>query len=72
MPGHFFSFAKFFRDMSAMSSRRVKSKKAAENLIKSEDPKDLERRIFVGNLPTDKMSRHDFETQFSKYGAITG
>ncbi|XP_040186131.1 nuclear receptor coactivator 5 isoform X2 [Rana temporaria] len=57
--------------MSAMSSRRGKSKKAAENLIKSEDPKDLERRIFVGNLPSDKMSRNDFETLFSKYGAIT-
>ncbi|XP_077315367.1 nuclear receptor coactivator 5 isoform X1 [Lithobates pipiens] len=54
-----------------MSSRRVKTKKASENLTKSEDPKDLDRRIFVGNLPTDQMSRHDFETLFSKYGAIT-
>ncbi|CAI9535815.1 unnamed protein product [Staurois parvus] len=58
--------------MSAMSSQRDnKRKKASENLTKSDDPSDLDRRLFVGNLPTNQMSRQDFESLFSKYGEIT-
>lgn len=55
-----------------MSARRDKSKKIIGNQIKSDDPVDIDRRIFVGHLPTDQMSRHDLESLFSKYGEITG
>lgn len=38
----------------------------------SNDPKDLERRIFVGNLPTSDMEKKDLEDMFNQYGKITG
>ncbi|XP_022060075.1 nuclear receptor coactivator 5 isoform X2 [Acanthochromis polyacanthus] len=38
----------------------------------SNDPKDLERRIFVGNLPTSDMEKKDLEDLFSPYGKIVG
>ncbi|XP_074497202.1 nuclear receptor coactivator 5 isoform X3 [Sebastes fasciatus] len=38
----------------------------------SNDPRDLERRIFVGNLPTSDMSKKDLEELFSQYGKIIG
>ncbi|KAM9372180.1 nuclear receptor coactivator 5 [Phaethornis superciliosus] len=46
------------------------------NSIKESDftnsthPQDLERRLFVGNLPTDHMTREEMEEIFSKYGKI--
>ncbi|XP_075033826.1 nuclear receptor coactivator 5 isoform X2 [Mixophyes fleayi] len=43
-----------------------------KNRTDSEDPNDLDRRIFVGNLPTNQMSREDMEGLFSKYGKISG
>ncbi|XP_010121021.1 PREDICTED: nuclear receptor coactivator 5 [Chlamydotis macqueenii] len=36
----------------------------------STNPHDLERRLFVGNLPTDHMTREEMEEIFSKYGKI--
>ncbi|KYO28594.1 nuclear receptor coactivator 5 [Alligator mississippiensis] len=36
----------------------------------SANPQDLERRLFVGNLPTDHMTREEMEEIFSKYGKI--
>ncbi|XP_058706271.1 nuclear receptor coactivator 5 isoform X1 [Poecile atricapillus] len=36
----------------------------------STNPQDLERRLFVGNLPTDHMTREEMEEIFSKYGKI--
>lgn len=38
----------------------------------SNDPRDLERRIFVGNLPTSDMEKKDLEDLFSPYGKIVG
>ena len=38
----------------------------------STNPQDLERRLFVGNLPTDHMTREEMEEIFSKYGKIRG
>ncbi|XP_068615694.1 nuclear receptor coactivator 5-like [Brachionichthys hirsutus] len=38
----------------------------------SNDPRDLERRIFVGNLPTSDMTTKDLDEMFSPYGKITG
>ncbi|XP_072237828.1 nuclear receptor coactivator 5 isoform X2 [Leuresthes tenuis] len=38
----------------------------------SNDPRDLERRIFVGNLPTSDMENKDLEGLFSPYGKIVG
>ncbi|XP_010080786.1 PREDICTED: RNA-binding protein Raly-like [Pterocles gutturalis] len=36
----------------------------------STNPQDLERRLFIGNLPTDHMTREEMEEIFSKYGTI--
>ncbi|XP_054029318.1 nuclear receptor coactivator 5 isoform X2 [Dryobates pubescens] len=36
----------------------------------STNPQDLERRLFVGNLPTDNMTREEMEEIFAKYGKI--
>ncbi|XP_054472772.1 nuclear receptor coactivator 5 isoform X3 [Anoplopoma fimbria] len=38
----------------------------------SNDPRDLERRIFVGNLPTSDMEKKELEDLFSPYGKIIG
>ncbi|XP_074524720.1 nuclear receptor coactivator 5 isoform X2 [Halichoeres trimaculatus] len=38
----------------------------------SNDPRDLERRIFVGNLPTSDMTKKDLEDMFSPYGKVVG
>ncbi|XP_056406357.1 nuclear receptor coactivator 5 [Hyla sarda] len=60
----------FHWDLSNMSHRR-KSASPSRNRTDSDDPKDLDRRIFVGNLPTDSMNREEMEIMFSKYGKIT-
>lgn len=54
-----------------MSRRRNKSTSPSRSRTDSDDPKDLDRRIFVGNLPTDTMSREEMEDLFSKYGKIS-
>ncbi|XP_066442820.1 nuclear receptor coactivator 5 isoform X1 [Eleutherodactylus coqui] len=53
-----------------MSRRRNKNISPSRNRTDSDDPKDLDRRIFVGNLPTESMSREDMGDLFSKYGKI--
>ncbi|XP_066289905.1 nuclear receptor coactivator 5-like isoform X7 [Branchiostoma lanceolatum] len=35
------------------------------------DPRSINARVFIGNLPTDRMTRQELEDQFSKYGRIT-
>lgn len=42
------------------------------HLCNSSDPRDLERRIFVGNLPTNTMDKKDLEEMFRPYGKILG
>ncbi|XP_075427908.1 nuclear receptor coactivator 5 isoform X2 [Ascaphus truei] len=57
-----------------MSRRRSKSPSpspAQRNRTDSNDPRDLERRIFVGNMPKDDVSRKEMEEIFSKYGKIS-
>ncbi|KAJ8260455.1 hypothetical protein GJAV_G00182380 [Gymnothorax javanicus] len=53
-----------------MSRRRSRSGSPAHGTTNSNDPRDLERRIFVGNLPTNLMDRKDMEDLFSPYGKI--
>ncbi|XP_023652388.2 nuclear receptor coactivator 5 isoform X1 [Paramormyrops kingsleyae] len=53
-----------------MSRRRSRSASPAHHTTNSNDPRDLERRIFVGNLPTTLMDRKDLEDLFSPYGKI--
>ena len=36
------------------------------------DPRSLRCRVFIGNLPTDKMSRQDVEKIFMRHGKVTG
>ena len=38
----------------------------------SSDPKMMNSRVFVGNLPSDKVSRQDVEKLFQSYGKILG
>ncbi|XP_069099627.1 nuclear receptor coactivator 5 isoform X1 [Pleurodeles waltl] len=52
-----------------MAAARTKGTGDNDKLI-SNKPKDLERRIFVGNLPTFQMTPKELEEMFSKYGKI--
>ncbi|XP_030584577.1 nuclear receptor coactivator 5 isoform X4 [Archocentrus centrarchus] len=55
-----------------MSRRRSRSPSPGRysRSCSSNDPRDLERRIFVGNLPTSDMEKKDLEDLFSPYGKI--
>ncbi|KAM6947369.1 nuclear receptor coactivator 5 isoform 4-T4 [Lycodopsis pacificus] len=55
-----------------MSRRRSRSPSPGQfsRNCSSSDPRDLERRIFVGNLPTSDMEKKDLEEMFSPYGKI--
>ncbi|XP_042364284.1 nuclear receptor coactivator 5 isoform X2 [Plectropomus leopardus] len=57
-----------------MSRRRSRSPSPGRfsRSCSSSDPRDLERRIFVGNLPTSDMEKKDLEELFSPYGKILG
>ncbi|XP_071350718.1 nuclear receptor coactivator 5 isoform X3 [Trachinotus anak] len=57
-----------------MSRRRSRSTSPGRysRSCSSNDPRDLERRIFVGNLPTSDMEKKDLEDLFSPYGKIVG
>lgn len=58
-----------------MSSRRRSRSPSAgsyQRSCSSNDPRDLERRIFVGNLPTSDMEKKDLEELFSTYGKVVG
>lgn len=57
-----------------MSRRRSRSQSPGRysRSCSSNDPRDLERRIFVGNLPTSDMEKKDLEDMFSPYGKILG
>ncbi|KAK7155853.1 hypothetical protein R3I93_010503 [Phoxinus phoxinus] len=53
-----------------MSHRRSRSGTPPSYTTNSNDPRDLERRIFVGNLPTAHMAKKDMEDLFRPYGKI--
>ncbi|KAL0191758.1 hypothetical protein M9458_014456, partial [Cirrhinus mrigala] len=53
-----------------MSHRRSRSNTPPSYTTNSNDPRDLERRIFVGNLPTAHMAKKDMEDLFRPYGKI--
>ncbi|XP_062386483.1 nuclear receptor coactivator 5-like isoform X1 [Sardina pilchardus] len=53
-----------------MSRRRSRSASPVRHTTNSNDPRDLERRIFVGNLPTTLMDTKDLEEVFRPYGKI--
>ncbi|XP_051931079.1 nuclear receptor coactivator 5 isoform X1 [Hippocampus zosterae] len=57
-----------------MSRRRSRSPSPVQfsRTCSSTDPREMERRIFVGNLPTSDMDKKDLETLFSPYGKILG
>lgn len=38
----------------------------------SNDPKMLDSRVFIGNLPSEKVGRQDIEKLFAAYGTILG
>ena len=38
----------------------------------SNDPKMLNSRVFIGNLASDKVSRQDIESLFSRFGKVLG
>ncbi|XP_063315245.1 nuclear receptor coactivator 5 isoform X3 [Pelobates fuscus] len=42
------------------------------NRTNSDDPSDLDKTIFIGNLPTISTDRKEMEEMFSKYGKISG
>lgn len=36
------------------------------------DPKLLESRVFIGNLPSDKVTRFELESLFAPFGKLLG
>ena len=62
------------RDRAPPSRRRTRSRSPIHvtNHTNSEDPKMLNSRVFIGNLPTDKVGREDLENIYKKYGKILG
>ena len=38
----------------------------------SNDPKMLDSRVFIGNLPSDKVTRKIVEDMFSEFGKVLG
>lgn len=44
---------------------------AARN-TNSDDPKMLDSRVFIGNMPSDKVTRLDMEKLFEPYGKLLG
>uniref|UniRef100_A0A8C5R507 Nuclear receptor coactivator 5 n=1 Tax=Leptobrachium leishanense TaxID=445787 RepID=A0A8C5R507_9ANUR len=52
--------------------RKKNTKPIPTNQTNSDDPSDLDKRIFVGNLPTSTMDRKEMDGLFSKYGKIRG
>lgn len=36
------------------------------------DPNTVHARIYVGNIPTDKMTKQELEERFKKHGPILG
>jgi RNA recognition motif-containing protein len=36
------------------------------------DPSTANSRVFVGNIPTNEMTKKDLEERFKKHGAILG
>ncbi|TNN76495.1 hypothetical protein EYF80_013360 [Liparis tanakae] len=55
---------------SRVMSRRRSHSPSPSRTCSSSDPRDLERRIFVGNLPTSDMEKKDLEELFGPYGKI--
>ncbi|CAM2102168.1 unnamed protein product [Caretta caretta] len=53
-----------------MARGRMSNSIKQSDFTNSTNPQDLERRLFVGNLPTDHMTREEMEEIFSKYGKI--
>uniref|UniRef100_K7G5I3 Nuclear receptor coactivator 5 n=1 Tax=Pelodiscus sinensis TaxID=13735 RepID=K7G5I3_PELSI len=53
-----------------MARGRTSNSIKQSDFTNSTNPQDLERRLFVGNLPTDHMTREEMEEIFSKYGKI--
>ena len=49
-----------------------RSRPNISNHTSSSDPKLLTSRVFIANLPTERVSRDDLEEMFSKYGKILG
>ena len=38
----------------------------------SNDPEMMKSRVFIGHLPTDRISRNDISQIFDNYGEIEG
>nr|XP_006814159.1 PREDICTED: nuclear receptor coactivator 5-like isoform X3 [Saccoglossus kowalevskii] len=55
---------------SVRSSER--DKKTFGNITNSKDPKDIDSRVFIGNLGTEEISRHELDDLFSLCGKVAG
>ena len=65
------------RDHSESQRSRPRSpdryvSKDISNRTNIEDPRFLNARVFIGNLPVDKVSKTEIETMFQVYGKILG
>ncbi|RMB95691.1 hypothetical protein DUI87_27803 [Hirundo rustica rustica] len=65
-----FASAELDLNESKMARGRKSNSIKQSDFTNSTNPQDLERRLFVGNLPTYHMTREEMEEIFSKYGKI--
>ena len=59
-----------FRDSKPPAIRD--NKPVRDNVTNRADPHSVRCRVFIGNLPTDKMSRQEMEDVFSHHGKVAG
>ena len=52
--------------------RHSRSPPLRYNRTNIEDPEYLKARVFIGNLPADKVSKDELEELFKEYGAVLG
>lgn len=55
-----------------MAGEKDDGKSDVGRFTSSSDPKLMNARVFMGNLPAELISRHEIEDNFRKFGKILG
>ena len=56
----------------SLSPIRIMDHRSDSGICNSRDPVLMESRVFVGNLPTDAMTKDEFYDRFQIYGKLLG
>lgn len=55
-----------------IEDKMADGKWSGDDVTRSNDPRLLASRLFLGNLPTDKCTKQDIYEHFCRYGNILG